>query len=157
MTEGFTLRKAGKEDYAGIHALFLALHRQHVAGRPDIYREADPLPQEEYERILADGNALLLAAFAEEKLAGFCQLSFRLPENPILQPQKTAFIEAIAVSEPFRRQGLGKLLFSHVREYAREKGAARLSLHVWCFNEAAIAFYRRLGLQDQLIAMEELL
>lgn len=155
MTEKFILRKAEKRDYPDIHALLYALHRQHVRKRPDIYREADPLPEAEYRQLLQDENALLLAAFDGERAMGICQLSFRLPKSPLLQPVLTAFIEALAVGEAYQRQGIGALLLSQARAYARKKGAVRLSLNVWSFNEQAIAFYRKMGLSDQRLSMEE--
>ncbi|MCI8441223.1 MAG: GNAT family N-acetyltransferase [Provencibacterium sp.] len=157
MTEKFILRKAEKQDYPDIHALLYALHRLHVQARPDIYRQADPLPETEYQQLLQDENTLLLAAFDGERAVGVCQLCYRLPKSPLLQPVPCAFIEALAVSEDVQRQGVGKQLFLQARALARERGAARLSLNVWSFNEKALSFYRKMGLRDQRFFMEEAL
>lgn len=152
--EEILLRPAGEGDYPGIHTLYLALHRQHLRARPDIYRDADPLPGEAFLEALQDDNHLFLVAAAGERVAGICELSLRSPQSPLLVPVKSAFIEALAVSEDFRRQGVGARLFSRAKEFAKERGARRLSLNVWPFNEGAIAFYRRMGLSTQRLSME---
>lgn len=154
MSEGISLRPAQEGDYPGIHALYLALHRKHLQARPDIYRDADPLPPDSFLEALREENRLFLVAAAGERIAGLCEISLRLPQSPLLQPVKGAFIEALAVAEEYRRQGLGARLFSRAKELAGERGARRLSLNVWSFNEEAIAFYRRMGLCDQRLSME---
>ncbi|MCI8622201.1 MAG: GNAT family N-acetyltransferase [Provencibacterium sp.] len=155
MTAPFTLRDAAAEDYPGIRRLFEQLHRQHVENRPDIYQDADPLPEEEYKQLLQDERSVLLAAFTRKQAVGLCQLTLRPPsKSPLVRPQRAAFIEALVVAEEYRRQGLGSRLFEQARERARTLGARRLTLNVWCFNEEAAAFYLRMGMQKQRIQME---
>ena len=53
------------------------------------------------------------------------------------------YLEDLIVSEPYRRQGVGKKLFDKVMEYAKAKNAGRLGWQVLEWNEPAIAFYKK--------------
>ena len=50
---------------------------------------------------------------------------------------------------------IGTELFLHVQEEAKTKGAERLDLMVWGFNEKAYAFYERLGMSVQRFVLEK--
>jgi diamine N-acetyltransferase len=54
-------------------------------------------------------------------------------------------VERIYISSRFQKQGLGKILFNHALDLAREEGKERVWLGVWEKNENAIAFYEKLG------------
>lgn len=58
---------------------------------------------------------------------------------------KCVFLEDIIVSEPFRRSGIGKILFDKVAEMSRDMHVRRLEWQVLEWNEPAIAFYKKLG------------
>jgi ribosomal protein S18 acetylase RimI-like enzyme len=51
----------------------------------------------------------------------------------------------LAVTEDARRSGVGRALMQAAEAWARERGFDVLSLDVWSTNDAALAFYRRLG------------
>jgi ribosomal protein S18 acetylase RimI-like enzyme len=56
-------------------------------------------------------------------------------------------VHAVAVAARFRRRGVGRRLFDELFTRLRAYGCGRLNLLVQPDNEAAIAFYRRLGLR----------
>lgn len=56
------------------------------------------------------------------------------------------YVQAIAVDEQLRDEGLGGLLMDSLEQRARESGAARLSLDVTAGNQRAIRFYERRGM-----------
>ena len=64
------------------------------------------------------------------------------------------WIDDLFVKEEARRDGVGSALLAHARAFAGEKNCDRLELNVWAFNEAAIAFYRKNGLNIQRCIME---
>ena len=55
------------------------------------------------------------------------------------------YLQAIAVDEQLRGDGLGVLLMDSLEQRARESAAARLSLDVSAGNQGAIRFYERRG------------
>ena len=51
----------------------------------------------------------------------------------------------LMVAASHRRQGIGTALLEAAREWARESEVTKLELHVFPWNEAAIALYERFG------------
>lgn len=61
------------------------------------------------------------------------------------------YIEDIFVELAYRGRGIGKALFAHIAELAKERGCARVELAVLDWNRPAVEFYRKLG----AVAMDE--
>ncbi len=57
-------------------------------------------------------------------------------------------ITLVAVDQPWRRRGLGRLLLAALLTRSRELGAAHATLEVATGNQAALALYRSLGFSD---------
>ena len=55
------------------------------------------------------------------------------------------YLEDLLVTEKLRGQGIGKLLFDHLLEEARQKKYSGIAWQVLKWNEPAINFYRKLG------------
>jgi ribosomal protein S18 acetylase RimI-like enzyme len=53
------------------------------------------------------------------------------------------------VAGPFRRRGVGRALMDAAEGWAREVGVRKLELHVFPYNEAAIALYEGLGYERE--------
>jgi RimJ/RimL family protein N-acetyltransferase len=51
----------------------------------------------------------------------------------------------LMVDGRYRRQGVGRALMEAAAEWARESGVSKLELHVFPWNEPAIALYESLG------------
>ncbi len=59
------------------------------------------------------------------------------------------YLEDIFVDEPFRGQGLGRVLMRYVARVAVERGCARFEWSVLNWNQPAISFYQKLGARPQ--------
>jgi ribosomal protein S18 acetylase RimI-like enzyme len=59
--------------------------------------------------------------------------------------QRAAFVFDLAILPPHRRQGHARRAFAAMESLAGELGAQSVGLHVFAFNEAALALYRGLG------------
>ena len=66
-------------------------------------------------------------------------------------------MDAIYVEEGYRKNSVGKQLFSETERLAKEWGAKRLDLSVWNFNKTALGFYEALGMQIQNYTLEKVL
>lgn len=58
---------------------------------------------------------------------------------------KKAFIYDLIIFEKFRKRGYGRAALVALEEYAKEKGIASISLHVFAHNAAALSLYRKMG------------
>jgi len=86
------------------------------------------------------GNGMVVAAFAEGKLKGFAAVK----SAPFGQHKEYLCLEYIHVSEDSRNQGIGRVLFSKAKEWAKEHGANKLYISAQSSVETQ-AFYQAMG------------
>lgn len=59
--------------------------------------------------------------------------------------------------EEKRGMHIGKQLYEHVVNFAKEQGCYNVTLNVWSCNKSAMKFYEKCGLLPQKIGMELIL
>ena len=124
-----------------------ALHREHL---PHIFQKpAGPVRERDYLLgLMADDEAGLFVAELEGRLVGFVDVIVRdTVPLPLLVPRRVAIVDNLAVQAGHRRSGIGQALMETAQEWAAARGATSIELNVYAFNQAAIAFYQRLGYQ----------
>ena len=83
-----------------------------------------------------------------------CLLITEVKDDKLLQDIKTLYIDDICVDEKARGQHVGKALYEYVRDYAQSVGCNNVTLNVWDGNDAALSFYRKMGMRVQKTTME---
>ncbi|HET6147496.1 MAG TPA: GNAT family N-acetyltransferase [Polyangia bacterium] len=73
--------------------------------------------------------------------------AYDTPSDPAMVPRRRVHVEALVVDQRRRRAGVGTALMDAAVTWAREHGATEIVLTVWAGNQAAEAFYQRLGYQ----------
>ena len=144
------LRELTLDDYEAILPLFRALDDLHIQARPDCneYRE-DIYPKKAYVQVTESPDCVMFGAFTEgNTMIGVVRATvWRGPK--MVQPTDYVCLDDIYVLPDYRRQGIGQQLFQAVEQWAREQGTTRLELHVWDFNQNALAMYRAMGMKPQ--------
>lgn len=152
------IRKAVINDYIDIRSLVIEVHNLHVKNRPDLYLEVDnPFLKDRFEYLLNSDNTKLFVVentHSKELVAYSIVQIMTSRAIPILIPSKFAYIDDFCVKSTYQKNGIGKLLFNHVVDYAKTEGASSLQLTVWEFNEKAIKFYESLGMTTRNRKME---
>jgi len=156
------VRLATPHDIDELIRLLRQIADWHHNGRPDLFKSGgQKYTPEELSNILRDENRPIFVAEPNEntdnppKLAGYCFCEIiPAPEHPVLYPHTTLYIDDFCVDENCRCQGIGKKLFAHVQEYARQIEAYNIDLNVWAFNESALRFYESCGFSVQRYRME---
>jgi ribosomal protein S18 acetylase RimI-like enzyme len=96
--------------------------------------------------LVAEGGARTGAPGAAPPLVGAVLVRlYDTPADPAMVARRRAHIEALIVDQNHRRAGVGSALMNAVTTWARDRGAEEVVLTVWSGNEAAAAFYQRLG------------
>jgi ribosomal protein S18 acetylase RimI-like enzyme len=86
-------------------------------------------------------STVLIAQDSDGKRLGF--ISLKVGED--VAGIDRGHVADLAVIAGARRRGVGRALMQAGEAWARERGFGLLSLDVWSTNDAALAFYRRLG------------
>ncbi|MCQ2543318.1 MAG: GNAT family N-acetyltransferase [Lachnospiraceae bacterium] len=153
------IRRAEKQDLAGIKALLVQVLGVHHVGRPDLFKEiGQKYTDEELLDIIADDVNPVFVFVEDEKVLGhcFCQTIDR-PDKPACYAYKTLYIDDLCVDENARGKHVGKALYDYVKDYAMKNGYYNITLHAWECNPNAVGFYKHLGLEIQQYTMEEIL
>lgn len=96
-----------------------------------------------------DGRVLVATDTATGELVGY--LIGELQQRPpIALPGLYGFISDMYVSEAWRREGVGKALFSEMRRWFLDRKATAIELYVAQANPNALAFWQAMGLEPFL-------
>ena len=154
------IRRAEERDMEGINSLLFQVLMVHHNGRPDLFKaNCKKYTDEELKAIIQDDSTPIFVAENEKnQVAGyaFCIFQQHIGNN-ILTDIKTLYIDDLCVDENIRGQHIGKRLYEHVVQFAKEQGCYNVTLNVWSLNESAMKFYEACGLVPQKIGMEKIL
>ena len=149
------IRKAEKRDIPSIIELLHQVNMVHHVLRPDLFKPyTTKYDEQELEAMLEDDSKPIFV-FVNDGVLGyaFCMV-IEVKDNILLQDIKTLYIDDICVDEKARGQHVGKALYEYVREYAQSVGCKNITLNVWDGNDAALNFYRNMGMRIQKTTME---
>lgn len=150
------IRKIVKEDYDRVLELAHEVHKIHLNNRPDIYNDACSLPYNRFLEMLESGYNF---AYEEEGMIIGIILGEVLEsaDIPLFKKRRVLYIDDIVVSKDYRKKAIGTKLYTEVKNKAIDDKIDSIELNVWAFNEDAINFYKKLGLKEKNIKMEEIL
>ena len=123
--------------------------------RPDLFKpNTTKYAEHELATIIADEQSPIFV-YDEEgiKAYAFCRIQ-EMKDDRLLQDRKTLYIDDLCVTEHSRGRHIGSKLFAYVREYAQTIECDAITLNVWEGNEAAMHFYRSIGMAVQKTGME---
>lgn len=155
------IRRAKEKDMDRINELLRQVCMVHHIGRPDLFKGDNnrKYTNEQLIEIIHDDQRPIFVAVDEaDRVAGyaFCIFQQHMNDN-ILTDIKTLYIDDLCVDEEIRGQHIGKLLYTHVLEFAKGQGCYNVTLNVWSCNETAMRFYEKCGLKPQKVGMETIL
>ena len=149
------VRRAKTADIPAIIDLLHQVNMVHHHLRPDLFKPQTTKYNEQEVAALIEDELTPVFVYDEGGVLGYviCQVQ-EVRGDRLLQDGKTLYIDDICVDESARSRHIGKALFNFVSEYARSAGCSSLTLNVWSGNDAAMAFYQRMGMQVQKTGME---
>ena len=154
------IRRAENKDLTGLNKLLQQVLMVHHNGRPDLFKpNAKKYTDEEIFQIIAnDETPIFVAVDEENEVLGYAFCIFKqFLNNEIMTDIKTLYIDDLCVDEEKRGMHIGKQLYEHVIDFAKESGCYNVTLNVWSCNESAMKFYEKCGLVPQKVGMEKIL
>lgn len=147
------IRNAQSEDYDSVLNIMNQVQALHVEMRPDVYRPNDTTTtREEFEEERKEG--LFFVAESDDKVIGALLLSKRHVERPTHVTKDVLFIDAMAVDEAYRGQGVGHAFFDYLKQYKDKLKCDTIELQVNALNKAAYDMYVKCGFREKSINME---
>lgn len=148
------IRLMTEKDYGQTDRLMQQVHELHLVNRPDLYAPLEhPYSKSEFVEMIENENIVAILAEDDYEVLGICIVTMRT--KTCMVEKCTAYMEDLCVEKNHRGKGIGKALFYKAEEISRQKGAKRLDLMVWAFNEDAMRFYESLGMRPQRYIYEK--
>ena len=153
----FTIRPARASDFPAIRPLQVEIADHHRTGRPELFKaDAATCSEEAFLLRLQNPDHTILVAegpFGQILAYAFCWVN-RIRNHPTYVDFDQFYIDDICVHAPCKRSSVGRALFDHCREIARQKNCRAMELGVWAFNTEAVSFYKAMGMQERVLRME---
>ncbi len=106
-------------------------------------------PSDEYlADILTNASFIALAALSDDRVIGGL-VAYELKKFE--QARSEIYIYDLAVSEAYRRQGIATALIEYLKPVAAKKNAWVIYVQADHGDEPAIALYRKLGVQENVL------
>ena len=153
------IRKATHNDIPRILELLSQVNDVHAEGRPDFFIKGKrKYDEENLLKIINDDTTPVFVCEENDDIKGyaFCVIQ-DLSQCDNLRPDKSLYIDDICVDENYRRHGVGKKLYEHVVQFAKEEKCFNITLNVWAKNPGAQAFYESMGMTVQKVCMEQII
>jgi len=151
------IRRAVEADLPAVARLLYEVQQIHAEGRPDLFLAGTrKYSDEELKAIFVDDTRPVFVAEMDGIVVGyaFCVVQ-QAPASPTLRPIKELYIDDLCVEQRQRGLHIGTQLYEFVRSFAEKVACDRIILNVWCLNESAVQFYRRLGMKPFKMMMEQ--
>ena len=153
------VRRAAERDIPALMRLLVQVNMVHHNGRPDLFKgPTTKYTEEELRAILANDETPVFVCFDGDGAVlghGFC--AFQHSGGQLMEEHDTLYIDDICVDEAARGMGVGRALYGHILDFARNSGCYNVTLNVWACNPGAMAFYEKLGLKPYKVGMEQIL
>ena len=153
------VRKAVPEDIPAILKLLVQVNMVHHNGRPDLFNGPTTKYTEDELReiLLRDETPVFVCTNENGRVLGHGFCIMQHAGGRLMVEHDTLYIDDICVDAEARGLGVGRALYDHILEYAREKNCYNVTLNVWSCNPGAMAFYEKLGLTPYKVGMEVIL
>ncbi|MGI6721611.1 MAG: GNAT family N-acetyltransferase [Anaerovoracaceae bacterium] len=154
------IRRARRDDIAGINKLLRQVLMVHHNGRPDLFKaDVKKYTDEELEEIIADDERpVFVAVDEEERVTGYAFCIYQKHDDDnILTDHVSLYIDDLCVDEELRGRHIGRTIYEYVLDFAKKEGFYNVTLNVWSCNPTAEEFYRSCGLVPFKTGMEKIL
>ena len=152
------IRRANESDTEAILELLSQVLEIHAWIRPDVFRSGTTkYSAGDLARMYQDDNRPIYVAEEDGAVRGYAFCQIKKPSAatpPVMIPKTTFYIDDICVDVYARRKHVGLILFDHVKQEARRLGCDTVTLNVWEGNDAALEFYKSMGMKTRSRMME---
>ena len=148
------IREAKKADIPGLQELWKEMMDFHK--ERDTFFTRSEKGHESFATFISENikndDWLVLVATLEENLVGY-SLATVAEYPPVFAEPRYGHIIDVAVTQRYRRSGVGQQLLKEVQEWLKKREVNRIELQVSVKNEISQAFWKKMGFLDVLTRM----
>lgn len=146
MEKQVAIRNAREQDLDMIIELWKELMDFHKVRDPHFSRSSDGHENflEFISGHISSESSRVLVAEHDGIIVGYC-LAFIANYPPVFENVEYGQIADLAVTEKYRRTGVGEKLCREVQKWFRERKIQRIELRVAVTNEVSTSFWRKMG------------
>ncbi len=149
------IRRAKEKDIKDLLRLLEEVNMVHHLIRPDIFKIGTKYNKYELSLLVRD-NSKPIFVYDDNGVKGYAFTIFKKHvNNQLLTDIKTLYIDDLCVDKEYRKKHIGEELFNYVVDYAKKNGCYNVTLNVWEGNDAAKAFYEKMGMSTLKIELEK--
>ncbi len=143
------IREATPDDFDALVALLIEQNSHNHAIAPDrVALTFEVLTRDELKDILADESCFLVVHETDNVMVGLLLASHQQKVGRRWLPERNrVYIEELVVTQVYRRQGIAEALLEAALDWAQQREASQIDLHVWSANDLAVEFYRNKGFE----------
>lgn len=148
------IRTVTAGDYGAVENMALALHREMMSLRPDLYLPLDQFYSPElFAEWVRDGEAVWLLAEEGGEAVGICLTRINAMREMV--PEKEACVDLLFVYRAYRRRGIVHRLLTETERRVKAKGVKTLTLSVSGENQTARRVYESMGMKVRSVWYEK--
>ncbi len=144
---GITIERATEAQVPDISRLWLEFMHFHAEIEP-IFRPregvAEGFEQEQVRRLMQSEDGLVVVALDDGQTVGFAFCEIRGPSK-VYMLDRYAALDTMAVTESYRRLGVGEKMLDEILSWCRSRGVIRVELEALAQNEVGLSFWKKHG------------
>jgi ribosomal protein S18 acetylase RimI-like enzyme len=105
--------------------------------------------EEQTKPLMASEKGLVLVALDEDEVVGYSISEIKDPPRGSTRPEY-GYIHHVAVTENYRRTGVGEQMFNEILKWFKSKGMDRIELDITSKNYVSSSFWGKLGFEEYM-------
>ena len=152
------IRKAIDKDAREIVSLLKEVLEIHASIRPDLFKSGTcKYKEKDIVKKLKDKNSPIYVAEQDNEFLGYLLCEIIEVNESNRNKMKVMYIDDIAVKKEHRGKHIGEALFNYIKEEAKRIGCYEITLRIYEGNDAAMSFYKKMGMTTQSSYLEFIL
>ena len=154
MSESLDIRPARPDDLEGLVRLWVEFMDYHTELDPHHVRSegAERSWADYISGLVADDAWCVLVADLDRSLVGYAVATVQA-YPPIVVQREYGFLQEIAVTESWRRRGIGRRLYRAAEAWLRSRAVPQIQVRVNWNNDASRAFWEREGYGPSVLTL----
>jgi GNAT superfamily N-acetyltransferase len=146
-----TVRKGANSDIPRVIELWREFITFHADRDPVLTPSSDAAKHFNswVQKHLVHKDKKLFVALSDEEPIGFC-LAQVTERSAVFKSRRIGVISDLAVTAPWRRQGVGSLLLKAALKWLHDQSLGQIDVNISVHNEVALSFWQKYGFKKYL-------